>query len=66
MGYANVRPILAETDEIEAPETFAADGLVEVVIPDEDRKEMQDQHAQPVWDEWAATMDERGYDGQRR
>ena len=64
VGYANVRPILAETDEIEAPQTFAEDGLTEVVIPDEDRQAMVDEHAQPVWDEWAASMDERGYDGQ--
>ena len=64
VGYDNVRPILAETDEIEAPQTFAEDGLTEVVIPDEDRQAMVDEHAQPVWDEWAASMDERGYDGQ--
>ena len=63
VGYANVRPILAETDDVEAPETFAADGLEVVEISDEDRQAFQDQYAQPVWDEWAASMDERGYDG---
>jgi TRAP-type C4-dicarboxylate transport system substrate-binding protein len=64
IGYANVRPILAETDEKLAPETFAEDGLLEVVIPDADRQAFVDQYAQPVWDEWIAQMDDRGYDGQ--
>lgn len=63
VGYANVRPILAETDEKEAPETFAANGLTKVVISEDDRKAFQDQYAQPVWDKWVASMDERGYDG---
>lgn len=63
VGYANVHPILAETDEVEAPETFAADGLTEVVIDPADLSAFQDQYAQPVWDEWAADMDARGYDG---
>ena len=52
------------TEEAEAPATYAAAGLTDVVLSDAQIEELRSVAAHPVWDSWAETTTSRKVNGE--
>lgn len=50
--------------EKQAPDDFKERGLTEVMVTSEQRREFEKAAGEPVWQEWAKDMTEKGYDGE--
>jgi hypothetical protein len=62
LGY-NAQITGIADEEAQAPEIYAAAGLDEVKLSDEQIEELRNIAARPVWDKWAETSTSGNLDG---